>query len=233
MVTAAEAAAALGIDARTVREKLASGEWKGEKRMIGMKEKWFMFRGELDRQLERLRIVRPEERVSTQGLENVFDETEISDLETIDVNPSPGGGETTLETKAVTAELQAFVHECMKPLLEDLKQQAIALAEKDKIIEEQKAQLLLLPDFEMQKMQLLKRIDAEREAAEIHLAKVAEQEELAQVLVKDVEKFRLEAEEAQKKAEDAALSLQKLQLLENQIEQLRQPWWKKWFTPST
>lgn len=231
MVTAAEAAAALGIDARTVREKLASGEWKGEKRMIGMKEKWFMFRGELDRQLERLRIIRPEERVSTQGLENVFDETEISDLETIDVNPSPGG--TILETKAVAADLQVFVHECMKPLLEEVKQQAIALAEKDKIIEEQKAQLLLLPDFEMQKMQLLKRIDAEREAAEIHLAKVAEQEELAQILVKDVEKFRLEAEEAQKKAEDAALSLQKLQLLENQIEQLRQPWWKKWFTPST
>lgn len=58
MVTVAEAAAALGIDERTVREKLSKEEWKGEKRMIGMKEKWFMYRGELDRQVERLKIVR-------------------------------------------------------------------------------------------------------------------------------------------------------------------------------
>ena len=72
MVTVAEAAAALGIDERTVREKLSKDEWKGEKRMIGLKEKWFMYRGELDRQIERLRIVRPQERVSTHGMDSVF-----------------------------------------------------------------------------------------------------------------------------------------------------------------
>jgi len=41
---------------------------------------------------------------------------------------------------------------------------------------------------------------------------------------------RTKAEEARSRAEEAALSLQKLELPEQQIQELKNPWWKKWFS---
>lgn len=53
MLTVKEAAAALGCDERWIREKLNNGQLKGEKKMIGMKEKWFVFKGEIDKAIAR------------------------------------------------------------------------------------------------------------------------------------------------------------------------------------
>lgn len=42
-MTVKEAAQLLGIDERSVREKLVAGELAGERRMVGLKPKWFVF----------------------------------------------------------------------------------------------------------------------------------------------------------------------------------------------
>lgn len=53
MLSVKEAAAALGCDERWIREKLNQGQLKGEKKNIGMKEKWFVYKGEIDAALAR------------------------------------------------------------------------------------------------------------------------------------------------------------------------------------
>lgn len=164
MVTVAEAAAVLGIDARTVREKLSSGDWKGEKRMIGMKEKWFMYRGELDRQLERLQLARPKERVSTQGLENIFEPADVSQ-------------EDTVEAESVEVNAQNDSHEIVTKVIEEVLSKVTEQfskqlnAEKEvsftlrKELEEKERSLRLLPDLQ-------KQAEQERKTAEIRMLEV-------------------------------------------------------------
>ena len=53
MLSVKEAAAALGCDERWVRERLNQGQLKGEKKNIGAKEKWFVYKGEIDAALAR------------------------------------------------------------------------------------------------------------------------------------------------------------------------------------
>ena len=53
MLSVKEAAAALGCDERWIREKLNQGQLKGEKRTIGMKDKWFVYKGEIDAAIAR------------------------------------------------------------------------------------------------------------------------------------------------------------------------------------
>ena len=79
LVTVKKASAVLGIDRNTLRERLGSGEMKGEKRRVGEKEKWFIYHEEIENWLEKQRL--PElteqtDRLSTEGLSEIFDETE-------------------------------------------------------------------------------------------------------------------------------------------------------------
>lgn len=201
MVTVAEAAAALGIDARTVREKLSSGDWKGEKRMVGMKEKWFMYRGELDRQLERLQIARPRERVSTQGLEPIFESTDLSDEETVDaqsVEVQNDKNSQEIASKVIEAVLAKVTEQFSKQLT--VEKEVIFSLRKD--LEEKDRALRLLPDLQ-------KQAEHERENAEIRA---------------------LEIEALRKQI--AAIEEEK-QSLEATVEELRTPWWRKWFSVGT
>jgi hypothetical protein len=45
MLSVKEAAEALRIDERSVRDRLTNGTLKGEKKMVGLREKWFIYRG--------------------------------------------------------------------------------------------------------------------------------------------------------------------------------------------
>jgi hypothetical protein len=223
MVTVAEAASALGIDERTVREKLSKDEWKGEKRLIGMKEKWFMYRGELDRQVERLRILRPQERVSTQGLDGVFDQGDQSDQQSIDAQ--------TIEVHAdnsANEKLSIAFDEVLTKLTEQFSKQLNA--EKDVVytlkreLEDKDRQLRLLPDYQRQ-------ADDERKAAE--LKEMEAQALRKQILAMEEAQSRaeLEAERilSEKEAQVSAVQLQ-LQALTQSVEELKQPWWRKWFS---
>lgn len=163
MVTVAEAAAILGIDARTVREKLSSGDWKGEKRMIGMKEKWFMYRGELDRQLERLQFGRPRERVSTQGLDSIFEPTDQNEDETVEAES------IEVQSEKNAPEIGKILEDVLTKVTEQFAKQLTV--EKEVILslrrelEDKDRSLRLLPDLQ-------KQAEHERKAAEMRALEI-------------------------------------------------------------
>ncbi|MDZ4834260.1 MAG: hypothetical protein SGJ27_10835 [Candidatus Melainabacteria bacterium] len=59
MVSVKDAAAILGCDKKYVREKLEQGQLKGEKRLDGGKEKWFVQKKAVDEELAKMPIVTP------------------------------------------------------------------------------------------------------------------------------------------------------------------------------
>jgi len=59
MISVKDAAALLGCDKKYVREKLDQGLFKGEKRLDGEKEKWFVQRKDVEAELSRLPIITP------------------------------------------------------------------------------------------------------------------------------------------------------------------------------
>jgi hypothetical protein len=225
MLSVREAASALGIDERTVREKLSSQQWKGEKRLVGMKEKWFMYRGELERQLDRLKISKPQERVSTQGMDTVF-ETDQFEPQTIDAQMVDVG-----QNIGVTAAANIAIDDLLLKLAQQFSKQLHAekeviftlqreLADKDR-------QLRLLPDIQ-------KRAEEDRKSAELkalesealrkQIAALAEEKSRAEQILK-AETERLEAE---KETEVTSVRAEIARITE-ELSRLKQPWWKKMF----
>jgi hypothetical protein len=150
MVTVAEAARALGIDERTVREKLSKEEWKGEKRMIGMKEKWFMYRGELDRQIERLRILRPQERVSTEGMDSVFEAHAHNDTQTVDAQAVEVQSGNPSASEKISIAIDDVLTRLTEQFSKQLSAEKEAIFTLKKELEEKDRQLRLLPDLQRQ-----------------------------------------------------------------------------------
>jgi len=79
MVTVKKAAALLGIDKSVLRQRLSEGSLKGERRMVGSKEKWFIYCGELDVLLDQRlpELVERAERTSIDGLSDFFTNGEV------------------------------------------------------------------------------------------------------------------------------------------------------------
>lgn len=271
LLTVKQVATALGIDERSVRDKLTVGTLKGMKKTVGNKDQWFVHQRDLDAELARRGLTanlvqQTEAQTSFQPTQNVsatyttfsqpsagsfgsaaetVTELEITDVvaavnETAEADKATSGGERlNWLNEDMQKQLMATAEIFMQPLVNRIEALTAADKEKDAIIqakeqelEDVRNQLKLLPDFEKQKADLLKRIEEERRAAEIQHAKVSEKEEEAQKLAAENEQLRVEAEEAKKRAEEAALSLEKLQLIEKQMELLKRPWWKKWFLPA-
>ena len=89
LVTVKKAASILGVGKETIREKLMSGELKGEIRRIGLKDKWFVYSGEVDSLIENQRLPELEaktDRISTQDMGEFFEPTsgESSEGDTTD-----------------------------------------------------------------------------------------------------------------------------------------------------
>lgn len=221
MVTVAEAASALNIDERTVRDKLSKEEWKGEKRMIGMKEKWFMYRGELERQLERLRIARPQERMSTQGLDDVFFDDSASaqaiDAQTVEVQ----------ESAKINADLNLVIDQVLTKITEQFSKQLDA--EKEAVfalrreLEEKDRQLRLLPDLEKRAEVERKLAEEERRGAELRALEI-------EALNKQISAMTDERVALEAKAAEASELASDLKALKATVEELKKPWWKKWLS---
>lgn len=244
MVTVAEAASALGIDARTVREKLSSGDWKGEKRMIGMKDKWFMYRGELDRQIERLQIAKPKDRTSAEGLDNVFEqETETQTIEAQTVEFESPQETVSDVSKAIEEVLTKLTEQFSKQL--NAEKEVIFSLKKE--LEEKDRQLKLLPDFQKQAEDERKSVELkslEAEALRKQIAALKEKENAAELANKKIEELehnlaetqRIAQEEIErmKKEKDAREKaiLEQLQNLSTTVQELQKPkpgFWQKLF----
>lgn len=262
MLTVKQVAAALGIDERSVRDKLMLGTLKGTKKTVGQRDQWFVHQRDLDAELAR-RGLNPinqpreasgaEARVTGHSLN--FSPTEPSlagseaqvvveqapadisvDAEEViaefsdrtDTEQAPDRTERSgLWTDDLEKKMQETAEAFMRPLIERVEILTREAMEKDRVIEEQREQLRLLPDLESQKAKLLSDIEAERKASEIQFAKAAEKEAEARALEEENEKLK-------QKAEEAVLSAAKLEQLEREIQQLKQPkpsFWKRLFMP--
>lgn len=279
-LTVKQVATALGIDERSVRDKLTVGTLKGTKKTVGNKDQWFVHQRDLDAELARRGIIQAHQQrpqadnvgalwtqqhtpqpsvdaqtsfqptasaaaspvgqspeatsapANAQAVDPVDDITEVfaEVQEPQEANKNTSGAERpNWLNEDMQKQLQVTAEVFMKPLVARIEALTAADIEKDAVIkakdqelEEVRQQLKLLPDFEAQRAKLLNEIEAERKAAEIQFAKAAEKEQEAQQLA-------AENDHLKQKAEEAALSLEKLQLLEQQMQKLQTPWWKKLF----
>jgi chromosome segregation ATPase len=230
MVTVADAAAALGIDERTVRDKLSKEEWKGVKRLVGMKEKWFMYRGELDRQIERLRILRPQERASTEGVDVFESEGNADNAQTVDAQ--------TIEVQSgnrTSEQISMALDEVLSKLTEQFSKQLYAEKEViftlKKELEDKDRQLRLLPDVQKQaedarKLAELKHVETEALKKQIDLLQAStvpknQVDELEQQ-INQLEKEKVEAEQSRQKVEELERTLsENKRTADEELERLR------------
>jgi len=214
MVTVKDAAAALGFDERTIRDKLASGEWKGEKRLVGMKEKWFMYHGEFERQVERLRSLRAE-RTSVEGIEQVFavEATAIAmEATDVELDAEEGRAAPTREAQTGLGEanfVDKFWSQLSERFLDRIEMKDRLIGELQTELLEKERQLKLLPDLQA--------------AAEREQKARAEQEFESEALRK-----QLAAVQEQKEAELAALRAE-VDGLSEELNKARSRWWKRLF----
>lgn len=159
-LTVREVANALGLTKRAVIYRLEKGQLKGTRvsNSSGVEE-W--------------RVYPNKEITQAIGGKNLSDiaepnvdfepeTTEIFDVEDVaeGMNAAPGPSNSESWRTVQAEHLETIVEKLVKPLTERLEIQAVALAEKDRLIEDQNRQLRLLPDLE-------KRAEAERKQAEL------------------------------------------------------------------
>lgn len=197
----------LGVSPRAVLKRLNNQQLKGTRRTnkYGVEEWWVYPNKEIRTALE------------TSGRTDLLGNEIPTDAEIVDAETqsfAPPDDEEVVEEQAEQASdwrrdemtrLEIIAEKLMKPLAEKLEAQAMALREKDMIIEEQSRQLKLLPDLE-------KRAEEERKAAELRALETealkkqitALQEQIQQAPAEDVEK-ELQREKQEKESELAKL----------------------------
>lgn len=196
----------LGVSPRAVLKRLNNQQLKGTRRTnkYGVEEWWVYPNKEIRTALE------ASGRTDLLGNEIPTD-AEIVDAETQSFAP-PDDEEIEEPVEQASdwrrdemTRLEIIAEKLMKPLAEKLEAQAMALREKDMIIEEQSRQLKLLPDLE-------KRAEEERKASELRALETealkkqitALQEQIQQAPAEDVEK-ELQREKQEKESELAKL----------------------------
>jgi hypothetical protein len=81
MVAVKKAAALLGVDKRDLRTKISAGQIQGECRVVGEKEKWFLYSSELDNLLDSMPgLVEAKERTNLEGLQKFFEPDALPEL---------------------------------------------------------------------------------------------------------------------------------------------------------
>lgn len=218
-ISVKEAAAALGITPRAVTYRLEKGQLKGtlNKNEFGVPE-WRIYP---NKEIMAGLNSQPETTTTTGPIN--FEPEDVVEAESVD---APDGPEATTQTEPRFAtEFQTIVEQCVRPLVEEVKAQALALAEKERIIEDQKRQLRLLPDFQRQAEQERQHAEEERKAAELRALEI-------EALNRQIAAMEQEKSELVTKAMEASALASDLQLLKSKVEELQKPWWKKFFLPA-
>lgn len=218
----------MGCDERWVRERLNQGQLKGEKKNIGLKEKWFVYAGEVEAALARRtgssninsseylasKPTAPKIEQSKQSVETeaVIVDTEWSNTATSEVDSDPA--ETRLTWIQTQREaLLEVAEEMMRPLMLQLEEKTAVIQQKEEALQaatyqlgyakgrmqEQEEKIKLLPDFQA-RAELAAKL--EREAAEA--------KELAASLEKSLAERTLEAEQARQMVRETNSELQKV-----------------------
>lgn len=212
-ISVKEAAAALGITPRAVTYRLEKGQLRGSlsKNEFGVPE-WRIYPNK-----EILAGLNSGNGPTVSEQLN-FEPTDVVEAESIDTRVGEEAAEVS--EPRFNNEFQAIVEQCVRPLVEEVKAQALALAEKERIIEEQKRQLRLLPDLQ-------KRAEEERQQAEQERELRAFETEALNKQIAAIEEQKRELAE---KASKAATIASDMEALKAKVEELDKPWWKKLFT---
>lgn len=214
-ISVKEAAAALGITPRAVTYRLEKGSLKGtlNKNEFGVPE-WRIYPNK-----EILSGLNNQADVANSPIN--FEPTDVVEAESVD-SPEESAAPRENEQR-FSNEFQAIVEQCVRPLVDEVKAQALALAEKDRIIEEQSRQLRLLPDFQRKAEEERQRAEEERKAAELRALEI-------EALNKQVAAIEEQKREFEEKASQASVLARDIESLKATVEKLQAPWWKKWFS---
>jgi hypothetical protein len=209
MLSVKEAAEMLRLDERSVRERLINGQLKGEKKSVGLREKWFVYSGAVEAALSKQQgsfegdpIAFTEVTFDGDSAEDVVEEYGTQPRETDD---------NWIELNRERVKLLA--EELVKPLMQKIESQQELIFEQRNELSEKDRQLRLLPDLQKQ---------AEEQARQVELRHVENEALKKQVAAIAEEKARLEMEQL----ETEALNKQ-VAALQKQLELAQMPWWKK------
>jgi len=210
LLSVKEAAEMLRLDERSVRERLINGQLKGEKKSIGLREKWFVYSGAVDAALAKQQgfVGDP------IGLTDITIESE--DIENISASEPKSQGANPDDWIQVNRDrVKVLAEEIVKPLMEKIEVQAEVIFEQKRTISDQERQLKLLPDLQKQ---------AEERAKAVELRHVENEALKKQITALEEQRMELEA-----KAGQATELANDLQALKTKVDELQRPWWKKWF----
>lgn len=177
MLSVKEAAKLMGCDERWVRERLNQGQLKGEKKKVGLKDKWYVYAGEVEASLEKLKGVTSisstdylasPPRAPTETVENsantdndaiIVDGWTDEEDDTDNLDKVEGSLRWLQEQRQALAEI---AEEMMRPLVVQLQEKDSQLESRDKALQaanyqlgyingrmkDQEEQIKLLPDFQ-------------------------------------------------------------------------------------
>ncbi|MGH9552868.1 MAG: hypothetical protein ACRD3W_26040 [Terriglobales bacterium] len=217
-ISVKEAAAALGLTPRAVSYRLEKGQLKGtlaKNETTGVPE-WRIYPNK-----EILSGLSQAQVGDTTSID--FEPNDVIEAESVD---DTAGSDTSQQPEARPGamDFQMIVEQCVRPLVEEVKAQALALAEKDRIIDDQSRQLRLLPDFQKRAEDEKARAEEERKAAELRALEI-------EALNKQVAAMEEEKQQLEAKANEATALANDLEALKQTVEKLQTPWWKKWLAP--
>jgi hypothetical protein len=181
LVTVKKAASLLGVDRHTIKEKLASGELRGELRRVGVKDKWFIYSGEVDFLLDKRRI--PElqaraDRTSIEGMSSLFDEEQPVEADNTH-STSYAGVPYFEDITSITLDEASMITEAEPTVVEGTRSGQLHMPF-DQVIEIMTRQFSLRLGVEQDKLEELRRIVVNQNVliSEIPLlrAKLSEQE---------------------------------------------------------
>lgn len=214
-ISVKEAAEALGIGPRAVQYKLQNGDLKGTraKNQYGVHE-WRVW--PTKEIAEALKLKQGDGETTADEINFSPNESETVDAEAISDGEGPKGIDEPTSWRDVEMErLEIMAEKLVKPLAERIEVQAVAMREQEKVIEDQKRQLRLLPDFQ-------KQAEDERKAAQLRAMEV-------EALNKQIAALEVERLAKELKLEKVETLESQVAALNEQLQRFQQPWWKKMF----
>jgi hypothetical protein len=236
-ISVKEAAVALGITPRAITYRLDKGQLKGTlgKNEFGVPE-WRVYPNK--EIMVGLNNLNQNGSGKSDALSFEPEDSEIVDAQSYTNSPPESDARPELRSwlSAERETIKTIAEEMVKPLIETINSQTVALIEKDRIIEDKDRQLRLLPDLQKQaederKTSELKAFEAEALKKQIEAMQSKQEEtETAQSRVKELE-LAMEQLKTEKETKETVIQKQ-LEGLTEKLHQLQQPWWQKLFWAS-
>lgn len=213
MLSVKDAAAILKCSKRWVKDQLDQGKLQGEKRSVGLKDKWFVYRSEIDAVLENNVSTDSDMQDQDGGAPGQDAESfglSVEDTETI---------ETHTGEKNIVPARNTSVSELVKLLVQEFAAQ---------IDQHAQLNLQLRQELEDKEQQLLRIPDLQKQAEDEKLSAQSKEQEL-QALKKEIEELRTQKDQLEARIAAAETKAADVQPARSGAGGLNRPWWHRWF----